>query len=108
MVDTYHCQRNGQDIPAAIAATGDRLALVHLSDSDRRLPGEGTIDFGAVLAALRRHGYAGWLGFECRPVEEVAALGRSVRFLRGLWRELDVAGGRAGGGGADGEGRRRG
>ena len=85
MVDTYHCERNGQDIAAQIAAVGEHLALVHLSDTDRRLPGDGAIDFGPVLAALRRRGYRGWLGFECRPVSDVEALGRSVRQLRALW-----------------------
>ena len=109
MVDSYHCRRNGQDIPAAIAATGERLALVHLSDTERRLPGEGGIDFGPVLAALRRRGYGGWMGLECRPVEEVAALGRSVGYLRGLWA---AAGGSIGaparGDAAREEGERRG
>ena len=84
MVDTYHCDRMGQDIPATIAAVGKRLALVHLSDTDRRLPGEGGVDFGSVLAALRRRDYGGWLGLECRPVESIAALHRSVLHLRGL------------------------
>lgn len=85
MVDTYHCEKNGQDIPAAIAATGDQLALVHLSDTDRGLPGEGRIDFGSVLDALRAHGYEGWMGFECREVDEVESLRRSVDYLRELW-----------------------
>ncbi|SDS35804.1 sugar phosphate isomerase/epimerase family protein [Actinopolymorpha singaporensis] len=82
MVDTYHCEREGQDIPEMITAVGDQLALVHLSDSDRRLPGDGDIDFGAVLAALNEHGYTGWLGLECRPVDDVEDLRRSVRHLR--------------------------
>ena len=86
MVDTYHCEKNGQDIPAAIAATGKQLALVHLSDTDRGLPGEGRIDFGAVLDALRGHGYEGWMGFECRKVDEVEPLRRSVDHLRALWQ----------------------
>jgi len=86
MVDTYHCEKNGQDIPAAIAATGAQLALVHLSDTDRALPGEGRIDFGSVLEALRTHGYEGWMGFECRKVDQVESLQRSVDLLRELWR----------------------
>lgn len=86
MVDTYHCEKNGQDIPDVIAATGEQLALVHLSDTDRGLPGEGRIDFGSVLDALRAHGYEGWMGFECRKVDEVEPLRRSVEHLRDLWR----------------------
>lgn len=82
MVDTYHCQRNGQDISGEIGATGDQLALMHLSDTDRALPGGGTIDFGAVLATLRQRQYTRWMGFECRPGADVAALRNSVHYLR--------------------------
>lgn len=84
MVDTYHCARNGQDSAAQIAAVGDHLALVHLSDTDRRLPGEGAVDFRSPLAALRRCGYDGWLGFECRPGSTAEDLARSVRHIRAL------------------------
>ncbi|MGN6361818.1 MAG: sugar phosphate isomerase/epimerase family protein [Thermomicrobiales bacterium] len=85
MVDTYHCDREGQDSAAQSAAVGDHLSLVHLSDSDRQLPGEGSIIFGPLLAALRQRGYGGWLGYECRPVTDQAALARSVRRMRALW-----------------------
>lgn len=85
MVDTYHCDRNGQDIPAAIAASGAQLGLVHLSDTDRKLPGEGRIDFSAALAALRGRDYTGWMGFECRPVDDQDRLRRSVDLMRQLW-----------------------
>ena len=88
MVDTYHCHRNGQDTPAQIAKLGDRLSLVHLSDSDRRLPGEGSIDFGPLLAALLRQSYSGWLGFETRPVQDLDSLSRSVQHVRSLWTQM--------------------
>lgn len=99
MVDTYHCYRNSQDIPTTITAMGERLVLVHLSDSARQLPGAGSIDFAPLLAALRRRGYTGWLGFECRP-DTVSAEGlrRSVRHLRALWEQAPAMaeeGGRA-------------
>jgi sugar phosphate isomerase/epimerase len=85
MVDTYHCDREGQDSAAQIAAVGDHLGLIHLSDSDRQLPGEGSIIFGPLLATLRRRDYGGWLGYECRPVADQTALARSVRRMRALW-----------------------
>ncbi len=86
MVDTYHCAKNRQDIPATIAAVGAYLALVHLSDNDRQLPGDGTIDFASALVALKARGYDGWMGFECRPdTITVEGLHRSVQYLRDLW-----------------------
>lgn len=87
MVDTYHCHQEGLDIPRQIARVGRHLALVHVSDSDRGLPGEGTVDFGAVTSALRRSGYDGWIGWECRRIEtpeDEAALARSVALIRKL------------------------
>lgn len=87
MVDTYHCEKNGQDIAGVIAAAGGQLALVHLSDTDRTLPGEGRIDFGSVLDALRAREYEGWMGYECRKVDDIEPLRRSVDHVRALWMQ---------------------
>jgi sugar phosphate isomerase/epimerase len=38
---------------------------VHLADSNRRLPGQGSTDFAAILAALEAIKYPGWLSYEC-------------------------------------------
>jgi len=92
MVDTYHCAKNGQDIPATITAVGNQLALVHLSDDGRQLPGDGRIDFGPILATLKARDYDGWMGFECRPTTVTPeGLGRSVQYLRGLWGQQEGA-----------------
>lgn len=85
MVDTYHCAREGQASVAQIAAVGAHLALVHLSDDNRGLPGTGGIDFAPILAALRGRGYAGWCGFECKPGDDEAALAAAVGRMRDLW-----------------------
>ncbi len=93
MVDTYHCHREGQDIPGQIEAVGDHLALMHFSDSGRGLPGEGEVDFPAVITALQRTGYDGWIGWECRRIEtqeDEAALARSVAHIRQLLGEGQV------------------
>jgi len=87
MVDTYHCHQEDLDIPGQIDGVGRHLALMHVSDSDCGLPGEGTVDFSAVISALRRSGYDGWIGWECRRIEtpeDEAALARSVALIRKL------------------------
>lgn len=88
MVDTYHCHRSEQDISEKIADVGVQLSLVHLSDSDRRLPGEGSIDFAEVLRTLDRRGYAGWLGLECKHDGDDDAIVRSVAYLRSLREQV--------------------
>lgn len=96
MLDTYHADREGQDMVAEIEAAGDRLRLVHLSDRDRKLPGEGGIDFARVLGALDAAGYAGFCGLECRGSFEVERLAASVAWLRR--QAVPAAAGEASGG----------
>lgn len=91
MLDTYHADREGQDMAAEIESAGERLRLVHLSDRDRKLPGEGGIDFARVLGALDAAGYAGFCGLECRGSFDVERLRASVAWLRGQ-AALAVAG----------------
>ncbi|MBL8325124.1 MAG: sugar phosphate isomerase/epimerase [Rubrivivax sp.] len=40
------------------------LAHVQLNDPNRRAPGQGTLRFGPILAALGAAGYGGWLAME--------------------------------------------
>ena len=69
LLDTYHLTRNGDDLLAVIAAHADRIGHVQIADAPGRgRPGTGTIDFAAVFAALRDHGYAGHIACEYKPV----------------------------------------
>ncbi|UNS96156.1 sugar phosphate isomerase/epimerase [Streptomyces tubbatahanensis] len=85
-LDTGHWWLAGGDPAEAVAEWGPRIRQVHLKDADRRALarvrsaggdlrrvvaeggfralGEGEIDLAAVVAALRRTGYAGWLVVE--------------------------------------------
>jgi len=65
VADLFHMALEEEDIPEAIIQNGRYLGHVHLADSNRRLPGQGSTDFPAALAALREVGYDGWLAFEC-------------------------------------------
>ena len=65
VADLFHMALEEEDIPEAILQNGRYIGHVHLADSNRRLPGQGSTDFPAALAALREVGYDGWLAFEC-------------------------------------------
>lgn len=85
MVDTYHCHQENLDIPGQIREVDEFLGLVHVSDSERGLPGEGEIDFVSTLQTLTRVGYDGWTGFECRPIsgdDDVRALTSALQLLK--------------------------
>ena len=68
-LDTNHfLQEKTED---AILALAGRIATTHVSDHDYRderhlLPGEGKIDWNAVLAALEKTGYQGVFNYELK------------------------------------------
>lgn len=73
--DTFHANIEEKSPVGAIERCGTTLNHVHISENDRGTPGEGHIDLGATLAALRRAGYDGWLTVEAfgQSLPELAA-----------------------------------
>ena len=78
VADLFHMALDEPDLPAAIRENSAAIGHVHLADSNRRLPGQGTTDFKSALAALDGAGYSGWLAFECGepglPLQVTASL----------------------------------
>lgn len=66
------------------------VAHVQLNDPNRRGPGQGTMAFGPILAALKRQGYAGPLAVE--PFDYVpdglGCAARAAGYLQGLWEQM--------------------
>lgn len=67
--DTGHAHLAGLDQGLAIRAVGTYLVALHLSDNDGKkdqhwCPGRGSVDWHAVMGALRDVGYAGPLNLE--------------------------------------------
>ncbi|HOF86519.1 MAG TPA: sugar phosphate isomerase/epimerase family protein [Armatimonadota bacterium] len=74
--DISHDRLWPAEAPGLLWRHGDRLATVHLSDTDGRLdrhwlPGDGVVDWPAFAAALPR-GYAGPLMLEVMPYKTPA------------------------------------
>jgi sugar phosphate isomerase/epimerase len=65
VADLFHMALDEPDPAAAIRRYGKLIGHVHLADSNRRLPGQGRTDFGAMMAALEDVNYNGWMAFEC-------------------------------------------
>jgi D-psicose/D-tagatose/L-ribulose 3-epimerase len=100
-LDTYHMNIEEKGISAGFRAAGDRCAYVHLSESDRGVPGTGTIDWDEIFRTLAETGFKGRLvieSFVTLPSEIAAALSvwrpvardrqeileKGVPFLKGL------------------------
>jgi D-psicose/D-tagatose/L-ribulose 3-epimerase len=71
-IDTFHANIEEQNIAATVNSLGPHLKHVHASENDRGLLGSGHVDFSAVVAALTKIAYNGYLmieGFGYSPAE---------------------------------------
>jgi protein FrlC len=73
MFDTYHTIYRNEVASDYVHRFGKDLAHVHLADSNRLPPGEGTGSFPTVISALKKSGFDGYLtmeiGFNRRDVD---------------------------------------
>lgn len=95
--DSSHDQLYGEAMGALLNRWGDRLAVVHLSDTDGRLdrhwlPGEGVIDFGALFATPALAAFRGACLLEVVPRERDAT---ALEFLVGARERLETVLGRS-------------
>jgi len=87
MLDTFHMDVEREDIGAGVRAVAARGVLwhVHFADTERKAPGEGTIDFRAAIAALREVGYDRAITLEVKQEPDaLTAARRSAAYLRPL------------------------
>lgn len=92
LADLFHMNLEEASLVEPIVEAGPLLGHVHIADNNRFEPGAGCLDFSAPFAALRRIGYAGYLGIECwSPAgprlsgDPEAVLPATVAFLREAW-----------------------
>ncbi len=88
-LDTYHMNMEEDDLPAAIRQAGAHIGHFHCADSNRKLPGQGHIDWRAIKTALDSVGYSGGLVIETFP-NPSAETGRTVNTWRPLVRDFDA------------------
>lgn len=81
--DTYHANIEEKGFAPPLRAAGARLGYVHLSESDRGVPGTGNVDFPAIFSTLAEIGYRGPL-----VVESFASLSDEVVAAFALWRDV--------------------
>ena len=95
--DGFQALESGAEPGALVRAMGDRLTTVHLSDyraeGARHLPpGEGEMDWLALMRALRGVSYAGPLILETAHVDDAETLVRARGFVRGAWEDAGDSG----------------
>jgi D-psicose/D-tagatose/L-ribulose 3-epimerase len=76
-LDTYHMNIEEKGIGHGLRLAGDRCSYLHVSESDRGVPGTGTIDWNDTFRTLAEIGFQGDLvmeSFVTLPPEIAAAL----------------------------------
>jgi len=63
-LDTYHMNIEEKGAANGILAAREHLRYIHLSESDRGVPGAGTCDWDEIHAALAAIGFQGGLAME--------------------------------------------
>lgn len=82
-LDTYHMNIEERGFYDPIAACGDRMRYIHLSESDRGTPGKGNVRWDDVFRGLRDIGYDGRL-----VMESFVAVNEDIIGATALWRDV--------------------
>jgi len=88
-LDTYHMNMEEDSISLAIQQAGAKIGHFHCSDSNRKVPGRGHIDWQTVNRALDDIDYQGGLVIETFPNPN-AETGRTVHTWRPLVNDFDA------------------
>jgi sugar phosphate isomerase/epimerase len=88
-LDLGHVFLCDPDPMAAIAELGDKIAHCHIEDMpagkhDHRLPGEGDMDLGAYIRALREAGFDGGMALDLYAYDYEAVAEEAVAYLKEL------------------------
>ena len=90
LLDTYHVniEESSWTDPFRRAMASGRLWHVHLGDNNRLPPGQGLIDFPAIITTLREISYTSYLSAELipRPDPDTAAT-QTLKFMKMILEE---------------------
>ena len=83
--DTGNTAGAGYDIVQEIEELGDRIVQIHIKDSPSGTLGEGNIDFGVAMYALKRTRFDGYLMLETPAIDDsVAAAEKNLAYIKSM------------------------
>jgi len=82
-LDTYHMNIEEVSFASGFASAAPYLGYVHLSESNRGVPGRGTLNWAAVMGALGEIGYDGAL-----TLESMNHVDRDIASGLAIWRPV--------------------
>lgn len=85
MADTFHMNIEEESIYDAIIKAGSQLEHIHFADNNRRAPGQGHLNFGKIMRALREINYRYFITAEILPLpNQYRAAKLTIEHLRSL------------------------
>jgi len=85
LADFFHMSIEEDNIADSIRQMGGSIRHVHLGDSNRKMPGLGSIDWVAGFTALKDQGYDGFINLECSTMGiPETAIPAAAQFLNGI------------------------
>jgi sugar phosphate isomerase/epimerase len=67
-----------ESLRTALQSEAKDVGVIYLADSNRRLPGQGLLDFAAVMREIKNSGYDGWLTLECGTPRQNAEFAHDI------------------------------
>ncbi len=79
LFDTFHANIEDLGQKKTIEKYGKQIVHVHFADSNRRLPGEGHIDFNEVVKAFGSIGYDDWISLEMLSIPSAEYVRKNMK-----------------------------
>jgi sugar phosphate isomerase/epimerase len=84
LADLYHIVRETEPMEHLIEASS-WISHVHVADTERRAPGQGTYPYPAFFSALQQINYDERCSVECSWVDLPIECGPALEYLRKMW-----------------------
>ena len=92
LLDTFHMNIEEADPCASVRQAGNLLGYVHFADNNRLSPGQGHINFRALVQTLAEIGFTGFISAEILPLpDDATALVQTGKFFHTLIDQKPVS-----------------
>jgi len=86
LLDTHHMFLEDKSMEESFRKCAGRITHVHISDSNRRYPGAGNVDYDLVSRSLDGIGYCGAVSLEILPAPTAdEAARKGIAWMRDTW-----------------------
>lgn len=93
LMDTFHMNVTEDSVIESMKKYSNYLGGIHLADTDRRIPGLGSLDFSAILDTLHKLNFHGPASLEVKQIPDSATAAflscHTIRYLE-YWNKASV------------------